>query len=443
MKPYYETDRGKLFHGDCLEVMKTFPENSIDSLITDAPYGLSFMGKSWDYDVPSVEIWKECLRILKPGAHALIFAGSRTQHRMAVNVEDAGFKILDTIMWIYAQGFPKSTDISKQIDKYKRRDYVLAARKLGLKLPGNNLHDWTKAEHSPSEKWWSKFKEYISEKDWQKIEREVIGKKDFTSAINGNMPDGRDKKERKILNITAPATPEAELWNGWGTHLKPSYEPVIVAMKPNEGSYAQNALKHGVAGLNIDGGRIEAKDANLTRKSRANTKDKTRESQVPKTAKKNITDTNKGRFPANIILDEEAGRLLDQQSGVSKSQASGYNWANSFQGNVPITNNIKSGIHFDDQGGASRFFFCAKASPRDREKFNHHPTVKPLKLMEYLCNLTKTPTGGIVLDPFAGSGTTALACHTVGRPWILIEKEEQYCEIAAKRIEAAASQLSF
>ncbi len=389
MKPYFESERGKLYHGDCLEVMKTFLDNAIDCMLTDPPYGLSFMGKKWDYSVPSVEVWKECLRVLKPGAHALIFAGSRTQHRMAVNVEDAGFILKDCLMWIYGSGFPKSTDIRKQIDKMAGTPQVTTY------VPNFKNNDYGK------------------------------GKGGGVSCDN------------------SPNTPEAELWNGWGTHLKPSFEPILLAMKPNEKTYAQNALKHGVAGLNIDGGRIETEES-LSFGSRELGDGVKYGKCIPSTeGKQNL----KGRFPANIIFDEEAARLLDEQRGESKSVMGKRGLQGRHDVSSPETQNIKlytNGVRgHQDFGGASRFFYCAKASKSERGEGNNHPTVKPLKLIEYLCNLLKTPTGGIVLDPFAGSGSTALACESTQQNWTLIEKSEKYCEIAAKRIEAVTSQKRF
>jgi site-specific DNA-methyltransferase (adenine-specific) len=393
MNPYFETERGKLYHGDCLEVMKIFPENHFSSMITDPPYGLSFMGKEWDYDVPKVEVWRECLRVLKPGAHALIFAGSRTQHRMAVNVEDAEFVLKDCIMWIYGSGFPKSTDISKQIDKTAGKEREVIGK--------SNRHN-------------------------SKAQSKIINPQG-----NGGIPD-----------ITAPATPEAQTWDGWRTALKPSYEPVIVAMKPNDGTYAQNALKHGVAGLNIDGGRIGIEERKY--KPRLNHNPNLNDDNWNSIGKNQDAIKVKGRFPANIILDEEAGRLLDQQSGILKSGENKPTGKPVYGGHsLNTSSTLYNSYSPSSQGGASRFFYCAKASNSDREKFNNHPTVKPLKLMEYLCNLTKTPIGGTVLDPFAGSGTTGLAAHNTQRPWVLIEREESYCEISAKRIEAAANQKSF
>ena len=445
MKTYFETDRGRLYHGDCLEIMRELEAESISAVLTDPPYGLSFMGKKWDYDVPNVGIWRECLRILKPGVHALIFAGSRTQHRMAVNVEDAGFILKDCLMWIYGSGFPKSTDISKKLD-------LMAGK-----------------------------------------EREVVC--DNPNERNSDHLKKTAFNARGKCDITAPATPEAEAWNGWGTHLKPAYEPVLLAMKPNDGTYAANALKHGVAGLNIDGGRIETEEnlngggySQPTGKANIVSGDKRTGAALGMNDHNKKVKTEfkqpKGRFPANVILDEEAARLLDEQSGVSKSTG----------GKKDIVSANKGGL--GDQGGASRFFYCAKASKAERnegcegldveevvvfsegkagrcpvhgnsnpsglntyscgcqiqyskqrkeikKQSNSHPTVKPLKLVQYLCNLLKTPTGGTILDPFGGSGTTALAAHSVGMGWILCEMEEEYCEIAAKRIESAASQKSF
>lgn len=322
MKPYFKTPLGALYMGDCLEVMRGLPKNSIDTLVTDAPYGLSFMGKKWDYDVPGAETWRECLRVLKPGATALIFAGSRTQHRMAVNIEDAGFILKDTIMWIYGQGFPKSTNISKQIDKKAGKERVVIGR---AKRPDGS-------------------------------HRINISKKPGTSFRSGS----NDK------NITAAATPEAELWDGWHSHgLKPAYEPILVCQKPNDGTYAQNALKHGVSGLNIDGGRIPVDQNDNIHAKNPHTKSK--KSSVFGKAKgvEENYNPNKGRWPANIILDEESGRILDKQSGVLKSGA-----RNKFfepdKRQKQIFKNLGGGFSKSSQGGASRFFYCAKASAKGK-----------------------------------------------------------------------------
>ena len=387
-----------LIHGDSLDKLQDLAENSVDTIITDPPYGLSFMGKKWDYDVPSVELWRETLRVLKPGGTALIFAGSRTSHRMAVNVEDAGFTIKDTIMWLYGSGFPKATDISKQLDKGHEREQI------------------------PNPK-----------------------AKQQTQSKNGIYSD-----YEATGNITPyPVTPEAKLWNGWKSHgLKPSYEPIIVAMKPNDGTYANNALKHGVSGLNIDGGRIENNGKSTARERNIAIQGGNFKAGEFKTDGVTAGGHSQGRFPANIILDEEAGELLDEQSGELKSgvagkKSKGYGVADIDRkfGEGKADTIPDEGYGFNDKGGASRFFYCAKSSKSERTHggtiTNGHPTIKPLKLMEYLVKLTATPTGGTVLDPFMGSGTTGLACKNQGRDFIGIEREAEYIEIAKNRINSA------
>jgi len=268
-----------IIHGDCLEKMKELDSNSVDTIITDPPYGLSFMGKKWDYDVPGIEVWQECLRVLKPGGTALIFAGSRTQHRMACNVEDAGFELFDVIQYLYGSGFPKSHNIGK------------------------------------------------STKD--------------------------------------------EKWNGWGTQLKPAYEPILCCRKKTEGTYANNAIKWGVSGLNIDGSRIGYKDDADKKEAEYNHKGNERfkgekqifGSKLNKDLKVNFKE--QGRFPANIILDEEAAKILDEHSGKLKSGGATYNkgTANCWLGGnkKTIVSTVKG-----DKGGASRFFYCAKASKAER-----------------------------------------------------------------------------
>ena len=396
----------KIYNGDCLEVMKTFPDNSIDTILTDPPYHLTsivkrfgksnsapakygtdgvfqrsskgFMGKEWDGGniAFTTELWKECLRVLKPGGTLLSFGGSRTYHRMACAVEDAGFILKDCIMWLYGSGFPKATDISKQLDKGVEREQEIEEI-----IQEENLFE----------------KEKI-------IKKEKIRKDGSATGSIVTTGTGKLKKEYKQTKAT---TPEAKLWNGWKSHgLKPAYEPIIIAMKSNEGSYANNALKHGVAGLNIDGGRIPMKDRKEYLKKRNSFRGydgKKTNWGVTQDTDMQIEASNIGRFPANIILDEEAAEQL---------------------------------------GEPSRFFYVAKASKSERNAGceeidgNKHPTIKPLKLMEYLCTLTKTPTGGIVLDPFAGSGTTCMACKKTGRPFIGIEQDKEYCKIAEARIEA-------
>lgn len=423
---YPDDFHNKIICGDCLDVMRTFEDNSIDTIITDPPYGLSFMGKKWDYEVPSIEVWRECLRVLKPGGTALIFAGSRTQHRMAVNIEDAGFILKDTIMWLYGSGFPKATDIGKQIDK----------------LQGN--------------------------------EREEIGIENKAKSTFHSQNVGGEITKIDNIKITKGNTE----WEGYKSHgLKPAYEPIIIAMKPNEGSYANNALKWGVAGLNVDGGRIgHNEDLSIKREGT-----KKLDTNNQGWGFKAVSRDNKGRFPANIILDEEAARLLDEQSGVLKS--GGGNKANikpkSRNSQVPST--INGGDWDVNIGGASRFFYCAKASKKERNRGcdrledhnpcyeshrpnykntkgietpyagtgrsgnnlkNNHPTVKPLALMKYLVTLTMMPNPDqVYLDPFCGSGTTLMAVKELGRNYIGIEKEKEYIKIAKCRVNATPEPL--
>ncbi len=409
--------KNKVIYGNCLKMMRDMSDNSIDTVITDPPYGLKFMGKSWDHGVPGPRYWKQCLRVCKPGAILMAFGGTRTYHRLTCAIEDAGWEIRDCIQWIYGSGFPKSLDISKAIDK--------AAG----------------------------------------VEREVVGKAGESGSerncMSGDFAGG-------IYNETIPATPLGKIWAGWGTALKPAWEPIVVAMKPLDGTFATNAEKWGVAGFNIEGGRIPTEDENRRSVGGFNSK-----SEIYNNSKKYEVDgfdlpPTTGRFPANIILDEEAGRLLDLQRGESVSSGGGGFKSPCWTESAPdkMKKDYGEKIGMGDRGGASRFFYCAKASQEERnagcggllkerggasEKGytedmakgvdrnrlvpNFHPTVKPLALMEYLCKLTRTPTGGVVLDPFAGSGTTALACLNTHRKYIMIEKKKKYYRIMKARIK--------
>jgi site-specific DNA-methyltransferase (adenine-specific) len=313
--------------GDCLEVLKTIPDNSIDSVVTDPPYGLSFMGKKWDYDVPSVEIWTECLRVLKPGGHLLSFAGSRTYHRMAVRIEDAGFEIRDQLMWVFGSGFPKSHNIGKAIQK-QSGDVKVIGTKQGAGTTG---------------------KSYISNNE------------DYVDGEKGVF-----KKEYDEIEINNE-------WEGWGTALKPAHEPIVMARKPlSEKSIAENVLKHGTGGINIDGSRIEMKDKENINFDRPRVRKDQKEyfgNHLPDGYFKNedFKEYNEaGRFPANIIFDEEAGQLLDEQSGVSKS---GKNKLEKGTGGIwKKGTNLPIGPEYGDKGGASRFFYCPKAAKSDRNE---------------------------------------------------------------------------
>ena len=398
----------KLFNGNSMEILKELPDNSVDSIVTDPPYELGFMGKSWDSTgiVYNVELWKECLRVLKHGGHLLAFGGTRTYHRMACAIEDAGFEIRDQIQWIYGSGFPKSMDISKQIDK-----------KAG-------------------------------------VEREVLGEYKHPIAKNGDRTGNKSPYQANnshlegSYKITVPTTEDAIKWGGWGTALKPANEPICLARKPiSEKTIADNVIKWGTGGINID-------DCRVPFGSNENYLDLARSSQGF-TSKSEIYHNNKekykisseggnqqGRFPANVILDEDAAELLDKQSGTSKSRKGKQRTAEI--NNMTKLNNSKEtqvNCEYNDEGGVSRFFYCAKASSSERnkgldDKANIHPTVKPIKLMEYLIKLV-TPSNGIVLDPFMGSGTTGIACKNLDRGFIGIELENTYFNIAENRIKAS------
>lgn len=399
-----------LYLGDNLEVIKTFPDNSVDAIITDSPYGLGkepdavkclqdwidhgyhdvkgsgFMGKTWDAFVPQPILWKECFRVLKPGGHLLSFFGTRTYDWGTLAIRLAGFEIRDCVMWIYGSGFPKSLDISKAIDK--------AAG----------------------------------------AEREVIGEKELwghnagsgAASFSKNQYEGQTGITR-TENITAPATDAAKQWNGYGTALKPACEPICVARKPLEGTVIENVLKYGTGGINIDAGRVETQDINtneeyLYRGNNGNSLGAASE-RLRKSGGGAVD--NKGRWPANIIHDGSDEVLAGfpeakgQQSAILGTEPS-----TAFSGDVKF-GGMKNRVSFpkprNDSGSAARFFYSAKTSPSEREG-RKHPTIKPLTLMEYLVKVF-CPTGGIVLDPFIGSGTTAIACNNTGHKWVGIEAD--------------------
>jgi DNA modification methylase len=466
-----------LFNGDNKELLKTLKDNSVDSIVTDPPYGLSFMNKKWDYEVPSVEFWREVYRVLKPGGYILSFGGTRTYHRMVVNIEDAGFEIRDQIQWIYGQGFPKSHNIGKAVSK----------------LQGN--------------------------------EREIIGKETTTFKVSNT-------KENNVINVGTFAnnfskqtdengyrikiiTKGTSEWEGWGTALKPANEPICLARKPlSENTIAENVLKWGTGGLNIDGcrvGYISEDDKNNTINTKWTTNKDNKQSDDWGTKQIGNVSKEEGRFPANIILEcicDEVIKgdkgdihtnpmcpcyILDNQSGVSKSSkglikggigVSDIIGANKKEGGSLI----ESVRGHNDKGGASRFFYQAKASKKERNMGldgfedkerqaqndtglysaspycidcgktvngtnnhsnckegleykpsskttkNNHPTVKPISLMAYLCRLI-TPPNGVVLDPYMGSGSTGIAAQLEGFTFIGMEMDSDYFKIAESRIK--------
>jgi len=497
--------------GDCLDVMAEMPDNGIDTIITDPPYGLEFMGKDWDKGVPGPRYWREALRVAKPGAFLLAFGGTRTWHRLACAIEDAGWELRDAMMWLYAQGFPKSHDISKAIDKTNgARRKVVGIGPYASRRPN--------ADHS---------------------------KQGLTYADDNYVrPAGH--------TITAPATEAAQTFDGYGTGLKPAWEPIIVAMKPCDGTFAHNALTWGVAGLNIDGGRIGTGDnlsgGSVTSDRKSPMSGDTRQGAslgmfAPGAKRKEEWSQPPGRFPANLLLTHAPGcrrrgtrrvksesggnvgvnhetaiwgntdetiqagrsyadpdgletvddwecvegcpvRMLGEQSGET-SVTGNYtrsleksNTSRSFLGQkLGDRDRRLKGAYAGDRGTASRFFYQAKASRRERNlgcqdvywrkdksapigfvrisqdeweslpekqraRGNIHPTIKPLGIVEYLCRLTRTPTGGVVFDPFCGTGTTALGAIKTGRRWLCCDNQPDYIYLANLRIEALKRELA-
>ncbi len=410
----------KVINGNSIEELKKFPDNYFGSVVTDPPYGLSFMGKKWDYDVPSVELWKEVFRVLKEGGHLLAFAGTRTQHRMAVNIEDAGFEIRDMIAWVYGSGFPKSHNIGKAVDK----------------LQGN--------------------------------EREILGEiRQRANSVSSNIKMNASKEK------TEKITKGNSEWEGWGTALKPALEPITMARKPFKTSVAENVLKNGVGGINIDGCRVgtEVITNNVNDFSNQHGNKFGNGKPIKKLGESKVV----GRFPANFIHDGSNEVLSSFPTTTSGYIANHHKFGNDRQSMFGNNKYQKSSQKQSlDKGSAARFFYCAKASKQDRneglEDFedklsaasefrpnhlektnkgengnpygrwkplkNNHPTVKPTDLMRYLVRLV-TPKNEIVLDCFMGSGSTGKACALEGLSFVGIDLDKDYCKIAKARIDKA------
>lgn len=406
-----------LIHGNNLDELPKLADASIDAIITDPPYELGFMGKAWDSTgiAYNVQLWRKCLRVLKPGGHLLAFSGSRTYHRMAVAIEDAGFEIRDQIMWVYGSGFPKSLDVSKAIDK----------------AAGAEVSN------------------------------------------NGYVPNGKNNTHGKGWGggqktaIAAPATDAAKQWQGWGTALKPAHEPIVLARKPLDGTVANNVLQHGTGALNINACRVATDDAfgGGAKATSGFVKGYENDGWTP--------GSSLGRWPANLIHDGSDEVLqLFPDTGKSTGGRIGKKTMNTVT-NVPAGQYEAGDPGYGDSGSAARFFYCAKANKRDRneglehmpvrrasamgydiglgeagegmfkdrnpQKQNHHPTVKPTELMRYLCRLI-TPPGGTILDPFTGSGSTGKAAILEGFNFIGIELDADYIRIAQARIDYAYTQ---
>ena len=492
--------------GDCFDVLRELPDNSIDSVVTDPPYGLSkepnieevltkwlagedyehrgggFMGKTWDSFVPGPSVWREVYRVLKPGGHALVFAGTRTQDLMTISLRLAGFEVRDVIEWLYFSGFPKSLDISKQFDRrrndieavYKVTAFVRKYRdKKGLSNADIDRYfgfngmagHWTSAKTQPAVptvKQWHKLKEFLGMSDeidelvyelngykldgdvW--AEREKIGERQTLDAFvwyrKGGYVAGEadaSQYDKKVIDITAPATDLAKKWDGWGTALKPAHEPIIMARKPLVGTVAENVERFGTGALNIDGCRIPAGENEL--------KPTVRGAGVHKIGNERLTGWNRdeydgtytpneaGRFPANIVTTEsdafwskycdvtaKTGNVTPKHLSKKASKKD----RNSDWRGEPIDLKPKNNMRVNAPRKSEAEKFATKHA-------NNHPTVKPTDLMAWLVRLV-TPPGGIVLDPFAGSGSTLVAAKREGFQYIGIEREAEYVEIAKARV---------
>jgi DNA modification methylase len=404
--------RVTLHRGDCLEVLPTLEECSIDSCVTDPPYHLTsqvatvrsafpgrytgtkgqskgFMGKQWDGgDIAfRPELWAEVFRVLKPGAHLLAFSGTRTYHRMACAIEDAGFEIRDQIGWCYGSGFPKSHDISKAIDRAAGAERKVVARVAGM---GKQNPEW-----------------------------------------NGTAQGRAKNSFEPEYDLTEPATDNAQEWQGWGTALKPAWEPIVLARKPlSESSIAANVLKHGTGAINVDGCRIGTSRDVPASLSKCKTPNGVYGDYGGGDSKE--LNPNIGRWPANLIHDgsEEVvsgfPNVKTGGPGITKENH------NSIAYVGPASSRDRETVGYDDNGSAARFFYTAKADADDRLG-SRHPTVKPLDLIQYLVRLV-TPARGRVLDPFAGTGTLGEAAFREGMAAILIEREEEYQSDIVKRM---------
>jgi len=416
--------------GDNAETLKQYPDNHFDSIVTDPPYGIEFMGKDWDKHTGALETWNECFRVLKPGGHILAFSASRTYHHLATNIESVGFEIRDQIMWLYGSGFPKSHNIGKAVDK-----------KLGnkRKFVGQN-QDIIKKQA----------------KDLREGKRKILD----------SFKAGEPNRNNGFKTVSADITKGNTEWEGWGTALKPAHEPIVMARKPlSEKTIVDNVLKHGTGGINIDECRVGT-DEKLSIGS--NNRKNANVNFGMKNDKKKQKQNEQGRFPANIIHDGSEEVLEGfPETGKSAGGRSYQNTNKMYEGGWDGGEGSKIDPGFGDSGSAARFFYCPKASKKERNagcgdmegevrfastnesgkmlpsklnephkvKGNYHPTVKPVALMKYLITLI-TPKGGKVLDPFNGSGSTGMACVELGYEYTGCELDPDYIEISKARIEA-------
>lgn len=479
----YQRGSVAIVHGNCLEVLRALDDSGVDSIVTDPPYGLGFMGKEWDYLPPGEDWARECLRVLKPGGYLLAFGGSRTWHRLAVAIEDAGFEIRDSIAWLYGSGFPKSLDVSKAIDKLDA-----AAERLAR---AREFQAWLRQHVTPQQ---------VNDATGSLMghlltthpNQPAIATPEMLDQLRPLLPEIPDRieelvRDRRVESVNfmqrPPAehasrpgmaeswtdgtgwngsaarggsgvTEEARAWQGWGTSLKPAFEPIVVGRKPFPSTVAANVLEHGTGALNIDGCRIPTSAEDARAMERANTpgsgRMKAGGSPIGTFERSSATgamDTTAGRWPTNVVLDESQAAELDKQSGFSQSPSGPVKGQRRKAGvmGAPDGNHTSNSGH-GDSGGASRFFpvfkYQAKAPAKERPKDadgKGHPTVKPLELMRWLVRLV-TPPGGTVLEPFAGSGTTVEACLLEGFKCFAIEREPDYLPLIMQRIERSGSE---
>ena len=493
--PYYQSESVTLYHGDCRDVLPTL--DPVETCVTDPPYGLEFMGKGWDKGVPGVEFWELIKAALLPGAMCLAFGGTRTYHRLACAIEDSGFELRDCLMWVYAQGFPKGHNTAWELHKaacvacgfmveyahgdkqeagivpeaehalrFVRGTYLQAAVYACEKC-GQVLQPFLSEQEAPSLRtaWFQSKPSWPEQPSLEGRGHLEAGEGELqrcqacqmshgiladgsegwvhhgtpsrdgpipwqVSNADGSCPSYRPQSVEQLSSQPDAFRIErrAQAFRGWNVCLKPAYEPILLAMKPLDGTFANNALTHGVAGLNVDGARVGTEDS-LSFGSRE-LGDGIKYGKCKPTTEG--VQNAAGRFPANLIHDgsDEVLGLFPESDSTKGNGQSNRPWLG---GGTWSDDNT-----YSDQGSAARFFYCAKASGHERRQENCHPTVKPLALMEYLCRLTGTPTGGTVLDPFAGSGSTLIAARAAHRKAIGIELSEEHCEIIAKRLDATA-----
>lgn len=446
-------------HGDCRDVMRSLPADSVDAIVSDPPYGLAFMGKEWDHGVPGVEFWTEALRVAKPGAHLVAFGGTRTFHRLAVAIEDAGWEVRDCLSWLYGSGFPKSLDVGKAIDKvngetdrlhrftaWMRGQGMTTANLWQVLLPfaKNEATAKAMAQHYvsagqqpaiPTSAIWSVVRPLCGDvPEWvdqlverHEAEREVVGEKPSTALAVA--PGQNTDRPQVNLDITRPATDAAKQWDGWGTALKPAFEPIVLARKPLVGTVAANVTQYGTGGINVDGCRLEALTPDEVARSGRSTNGSVY-GEYQSVDWKRDRKAHPGRWPANVCLDEDAAAMFPESRFFYTAKASRREREAGLEG---MPKEVKHFWQTANGESGEPSSLAMASNPNKVARTNNHPTVKPIALMRWLCRLI-TPPGGLVLDPFNGSGSTGCAAVLEGFRYLGAELEAEYVEIARRRI---------